>query len=165
MAFTHLSEPTAPQSSPMQSAEAGRSVTGVRIEFTGNAGLAILGRVCLASVFVFSVLASKIPHYAHVLGKMAEAGMPFPALLLPGAIVLLVLGSLSLILGYKARMGALLLIVFMLPATYYFHAFWSAAPAEFVPQIIHFMKNLSLVGALLFVMTVGPGPGALDPAR
>jgi len=133
--------------------------------FIGNVGLAILGRVCLASVFVFSVFANKIPHYGDVLRKMAEVGMPFPALLLPGAIALLVLGSLSLILGYKARTGALLLVVFMLPATYYFHAFWSAGPTEFVPQIIHFMKNLSLVGALLFVMAVGPGPGALDTAK
>jgi len=128
-------------------------------------GLAILGRVCLGSVFVFSVLASKIPHYSEVLTKMAEVGMPLPALLLPGAIVLLVFGSLSLILGYRARIGTLLLVMFMLPATYYFHAFWNAGPAEFMPQIIHFMKNVSLVGALLFVMAVGPGPGALDPAK
>jgi putative oxidoreductase len=135
---------------------------GVSMSSAGTAGFAILGRTCLASIFLFSVLTSKIPQYSKVLEEMSAVGMPFPRLLLPGAIVLLVLGSLSLILGYKARIGAFLLVLFMLPATYYFHAFWKAAPAEFVPQIIHFMKNLSLLGALLFVMAVGSGPGSLE---
>jgi putative oxidoreductase len=97
---------------------------------------------------------------------MHKAGVPFPTLALIIAIAMLLAGSISLIVGYKARHGALLLFLFLLPATYYFHAPWKAHDAaEVGQQVIHFLKNIALMGAMLLVMVLGPGPGSLDGAR
>ena len=57
---------------------------------------------------------------------MDKAGIPAPQFMLVGAIVFLIAGSLSIIIGYKARFGAVLLLVFLVLATYYFHHFWTS---------------------------------------
>ncbi|MEJ2123187.1 MAG: DoxX family protein [Alphaproteobacteria bacterium] len=70
-----------------------------------------------------------------------------------------------LIAGYKARWGAVLLIIFLIPAAYYFHAPWRAVDAaEFGQQVVHFLNNIGLMGAMLLVVALGPGPGSIDGA-
>ena len=97
---------------------------------------------------------------------MASAGVPFPTVALAGAIVFLLVGSVSVAIGYRARFGALLLLLFLIPATYYFHAPWRAAtPDEATQQMIHLLKNLGLMGAMLLIMATGPGPGSLDARK
>jgi putative oxidoreductase len=83
--------------------------------------------------------------------------------MLVGAIVFLIAGSLSVIVGYQARIGAGLLLVFLLLATYYFHHFWTIDDAQAKQQqLIEFMKNLSMMGAMLLVIANGSGPMSLD---
>ena len=93
---------------------------------------------------------------------MEKVGVPAPQLMLSGAISFLIVGSLSVALGFKARWGASLLLVFLVLATYYFHAFWLLEGPEQQAQMIQFMKNLSLVGAMLMVIANGSGPMSLD---
>ncbi len=125
--------------------------------------LAVAGRICLSTIFLMSAVGNKIPKFNEVAGFMEQAGVPAPKPMLAGAIVFLVAGSLSLILGYKARVGALLLAVFLVLATYFFHAFWKETEAEAqTDQMIQFMKNLSILGAMLLIMVVGSGPMSLD---
>ena len=69
-------------------------------------------------------MGNKIPHFQDVAGVMAKVGVPAPQLMLSGAISFLIIGSVSVVLGFKARWGASLLLVFLVLATYYFHAFW-----------------------------------------
>jgi putative oxidoreductase len=82
--------------------------------------------------------------------------------MLAGAIVFLVVGSLSVIAGYKARIGAVLLLTFLVLASYYFHPFWKLDGQAQQEQMIHFMKNLSMMGAMLFIVANGSGPMSLD---
>jgi putative oxidoreductase len=82
--------------------------------------------------------------------------------MLVGAIVFLIAGSVSVILGYKARIGALLLLTFLVLASYYFHAFWNLEGQAQQEQMIQFMKNLSMMGAMLFIVANGSGPMSLD---
>ena len=83
--------------------------------------------------------------------------------MLVGAIVFLIAGSLSVILGYKARIGASLLLVFLILATYYFHDFWNIEDVQKnQTQMIAFMKNLSMMGAMLMIMANGTGAMSLD---
>ena len=125
--------------------------------------LAILGRLCLVAIFALSALSNKIPNFANVAQGMASVGVPFPTVALAGAIVFLLVGSVLVAIGYRARFGALLLLLFLIPATYYFHAPWLAAtPDEATQQMIHLLKNLGLMGAMLLIMATGPGPGSLD---
>jgi uncharacterized membrane protein YphA (DoxX/SURF4 family) len=64
----------------------------------------------------------------------------------------LLVGSVSLIVGYHARFGALLLFIFLGMAIYWFHNFWTLEGKAAEAQMIHAMKNLAMMGAMLFVM-------------
>ena len=71
------------------------------------------------------------------------------------AILLLVLGALTLLLGYRMRLGAILLLIYFVPMTFIVHDFWSDAPdtAEYRLQSILFMKNVAIIGGLLISAT------------
>jgi putative oxidoreductase len=124
--------------------------------------LTVLGRVLLAAIFFMAAVGNKIPHFSDVAKVMESVGVPAPQLLLVGAIVFLLAGSVSVIIGYKARVGAALLLTFLILASYYFHPFWKLEGHAQQEQMIHFMKNLSMMGAMLFLMANGSGPMSLD---
>ena len=125
--------------------------------------LAVLGRLMLSAIFVLSALGNKIPNFNAVAETMGKVGMPYPQVMLVGAIVFLIAGSLSIIVGYKARIGAGLLLIFLVLATYYFHRFWDITdPKDKQDQMIQFLKNLGLMGAMVLIIASGSGPMSLD---
>ncbi|MEO0408750.1 MAG: FAD-dependent oxidoreductase, partial [Cyanobacteria bacterium P01_A01_bin.135] len=117
--------------------------------------LPLVGRSFLTSIFIYAGINNLLNFSSTAEG--IGAMLPAPELALAGNILCCLLGSLSLILGFKARWGAILLILFLLPTTFIFHPFWSDSS-----ETIAFLKNLSLVGALLFVFAYGAGPVSLD---
>jgi putative oxidoreductase len=119
----------------------------------------LAGRVLLVAIFVVSV-SGKITNPEGTRQYMAAMGMPMTGLFLVGAIIFEAAGTASLLLGYRTRLGALLLIIFMIPATLIFHTNF----ADQV-QVIMFMKNLSMIGGLLMVVAFGPGGISLDAPR
>lgn len=118
--------------------------------------VALVGRVLLSLIFVLSGL-NKVNHFFATQQTMAEHGMPMTALFLLGAIFVEVVGGLSVLVGYRARIGATALALFMVPTTLIFHT-------DFANQIqmIMFMKNLSITGGLLMVVAHGSGAVSLD---
>jgi putative oxidoreductase len=91
-------------------------------------------------------------------GYMAAMGMTWATgLLYAGAILLEVGGGLSVLLGYWARAGATVLVLFMIPTTLIFHTNFGDQN-----QLIHFLKNLAMTGGLLYIVAHGPGPLSLD---
>jgi putative oxidoreductase len=127
--------------------------------------VSVTGRALLCAIFLLSALGNKIPNFEGVASVMAKAGIPAPQFMLVGAIVFLIAGSLSVVLGFKARFGAGLLLVFLILATYFFHDFWTMEGQEQQEQTIQFMKNLSMMGAMLFIMANGAGAWSLDARR
>jgi putative oxidoreductase len=128
--------------------------------------LTLLGRLMIAAIFVMSAVFGKIMNFNGTVEKMAAEGVPSPTILLGGAIAFLLIGAVSIVLGYKGRFGALLLLVFLAAATYYFHDFWKL-PADTPAgvkqgEIIAFMKNLGLMGTMVFLLANGTGPWSLD---
>lgn len=122
-----------------------------------------VGRLMIATIFLMSALGNKIPKFNDVAGYMASEGVPIPKVMLAGAILFLVVGSLSVIVGFKARFGAALLLVFLILATYFFHDFWTFKdPQAQQEQMIQFMKNLSLMGTMVFLIANGPGALSFD---
>ena len=130
----------------------------------------------VALIFLMSAVGNKIPTFSGVAGVMESQGVPAPQLMLVGAIAFLILGSLSIILGFKARIGASLLLIFLVLATYFFHDFWTwpqdamwvlssnsdvRMPVAQI-EMISFMKNLALMGAMLFIIANGAGPMSVD---
>jgi putative oxidoreductase len=125
--------------------------------------ITVAGRVMLCTIFLLAAVGNQIPHFHSVAEMMAKQGIPYPKVALVGAIVFLLVGSVSIIVGYKARLGALLLLIFLGLAAYYFHNFWAVAdPVVYQDQMAHFLKNLSMMGAMLLIIAVGPGPMSLD---
>ena len=111
----------------------------------------IAGRVLLSTIFILSAL-GKLADLGGTAGYMRAAGMPMIWFFLPMAILLELGGGLAILTGFGARIGVLALIVFLVPTTLIFHAFWAAPAAEHQMQMINFMKNLSILGGLLLVM-------------
>jgi len=116
----------------------------------------------LCAIFLLGALGNDIPNFRGVTSVMAREGIPAPQFMLIGAIVFLIAGSLSVLAGFKARIGAGLLLAFLILATYFFHDFWTMEGQEQQAQIIHFMKNLALMGAMLFLIANGSGAWSLD---
>jgi putative oxidoreductase len=124
---------------------------------------ALLARFMLTAIFLMSAVGNKIPQFQETAAYMAAEGVPNPKFALFGAIGLLLLGSVSLILGAWTRIGALFLLFFLGAATFYFHDFWQFAdPGQRQLQIIQFMKNMGIGGGLLSLAAFGGGPWSVD---
>jgi len=121
----------------------------------------LLGRIGLGLLFLWSGY-GKIAYTAANVGYMQAYGMPAADILIwPAALVEVIAGAM-LVFGWKARWAALALIVFTVPATFIFHAYWGVPADQVMNQQIHFMKNLAIVGGLLSVLAHGAGGLALD---
>jgi putative oxidoreductase len=112
--------------------------------------LVMFGRVLLSIIFLLSGL-GKIMDWNGTAQIMASQGLPLIPLLLAGAIVTELAGGLSVLLGWKARWGALLLFLYLIPTTLIFHDFWAFTGTEMQTQLVNFLKNLSIMGGLLLV--------------
>ena len=89
--------------------------------------------------------------------------MPLAGLAVPASGLLAIAGGLSVPFGYHAKVGAWMLIAFLLPVTVMMHSFWRLSdPVAIHIQQAMFMKNLSMMGAALFIVAFGAGPMSLD---
>jgi len=113
-----------------------------------------VGRILLALMFLLAGL-NKISGYAGMQGYMESMGVP--GALLPLVIALEVLGGILLMLGWHTRLTAFLLAGFTLLATFIFHSNLGDQT-----QMLFFMKNLSIAGGLLLVVSHGAGPYSID---
>ena len=122
-----------------------------------SAYLSLLGRVLLGLMFLMSSI-NKIADPGGTQQYMTAMGMTWmTTLFYLGAVAVELAGSLSLLLGYRARAGAWLLFLFLIPTTLIFHTHF-ADPN----QMIHFLKNLSVMGGLLYVAAHGAGRLSMD---
>lgn len=131
-----------------------------KVEDRQSVGI-LVGRILLGLIFLVSGVA-KIGKFAGVAGFMSSKGIPASELLLAATIAIEVLGGLAIIVGWKARLAATAIFLFLIPVTLIFHGFWSADAASFQNQLNHFMKNLAIMGGMLYIALVGPGPLSLD---
>jgi putative oxidoreductase len=120
----------------------------------------LAGRVLFSLMFVmagFGHFSSQEIAYA------SAQGVPLASIVVPVSGIMAILGGLSIAFGYKARWGAALIILFLIPVTIMIHNFWSVSdPVAAQDQMAHFMKNVSLLGGALFIFYFGSGPLSLD---
>ncbi|MFJ2989233.1 DoxX family protein [Collimonas sp. NPDC087041] len=109
-----------------------------------------IGRVLLASLFVISGIL-KITAFSGVVGYMTSLGVPFAALAVPATIVVELGGGLALMAGWNVRPIAIIVALFTVAATLTAHRFWEADPANVQNQLNNFLKNISIIGALLML--------------
>ncbi len=122
-----------------------------------------LGRFCLSVIFILAGL-GKFMDFGGTAAHMSAEGLPMAHVLLVIAALIEVLGGFSLLLGWKTRYSAVLLLLFLLPVTYFFHDFWSLTGKEQQMEMIQFLKNLAIFGGLLYVASAGPGKYSIDRA-
>jgi putative oxidoreductase len=92
------------------------------------------------------------------------AGMPMPQILALAVGGFEILAGLMIAVNFGARFFAILLIFFVLAATFYFHDFWNQAAPENAKTLIEALKNLSIVGALFMIVGYGRGPRPNEPS-
>ena len=124
----------------------------------------LIGRVIMSLIFLTSAY-GKITGFDPTIAAMAAKGLPMTQALLVCAIALELVAATLLIIGWKTEWAALALLVFLVPATLYFHNYWSYPPEQVRNQRNHFMKNVTIAGALIFVMGMGAGPLSIDNRR
>jgi putative oxidoreductase len=119
-----------------------------------------LGRLLFVAIFLISSLGNFAPG---TIAYAAQHGVPWANVLVPLSGVLALLGGLSILFGVRARIGALLLVLFLVPVTLIMHRYWGLPdPALARLQQVHFMKNLSMLGGALLIMYFGAGPLSFD---
>lgn len=121
--------------------------------------LVLLGRIFYSAIFI----GSGIGHFTKGTVQYAQMhNVQNAEILVPLSGAIALLGGISILLGYKARLGAWLIVIFLLPVTFMMHNFWTIQePGERLIQQAMFMKNLSMLGAALLIAYWGAGPCSL----
>jgi putative oxidoreductase len=100
------------------------------------------------------------------IGYAASHGVPLAAIAVPLSGVLAIAGGLSILLGYRAKLGAWLIVLFLVPVSLMMHKFWTVTdPMMAQIQMILFMKNVSMLGGAVLISHFGAGPFSLDARR
>jgi putative oxidoreductase len=123
--------------------------------------LTLLGRILLSLIFILSGL-GKIGDWSGTAGSMAAKGMVAVPFFLTMAILFELGGGLTVLLGFKARLGAWALVFYLIPVSLIFHNFWAFTGAEQRMQVINFLKNHAIMGGLLLVALRGAGKPCID---
>jgi putative oxidoreductase len=120
--------------------------------------LELLARACLAVIFVFEAW-DNIVHFKTAKAQMIQNGLTWNTdFLLKSACVFLVLGSLMLLFGYRAKLGAILLLAYLIPVAFIAHDWWRIYQGDDRHTMsIVFMKDLAVIGGLLMVFVNGSG--------
>jgi putative oxidoreductase len=124
-----------------------------------NRYLPLLGRVMIGAPFILSGLGKLMAHDSTV-GYINSVGLPFPQLSWLIAMTVEMGGGALLLLGYRARLVALVVALFTLVTAIFFHRNFADQN-----QMIHFLKNIMIAGGLLQIVYFGAGPMSIDASR
>jgi putative oxidoreductase len=122
----------------------------------------LIGRLLIAALFLTSGIPKMLQGYggafAQYLGRM---GVPYPEIVGVVAVGIEVLVPIALIVGFWPRISALVLIAFVIVATGLAHRFWEYPTEAYQGQLNNFLKNVAIIGGLLFYYVSGPGAFSL----
>jgi putative oxidoreductase len=121
----------------------------------------LIGRLLLALLFLPAGI-SKIGGFAGTVGYIASKGLPLPQVGAGLAIVIEIGAAIALIVGWQTRWAAVLLAVFTLAATFFFHNFWAVPAEQVMVQQLMFYKNIAVIGGLLTLAAWGAGAWSVD---
>ena len=128
---------------------------------TYQSALNLVGRLLIVALFLPAGL-GKIAGFEGTLGYFASLGIPAPVFALVVTILIEVLGSIALLVGFQTRIVAVIMAIFTLAAAVTGHAYWAApADAAFIAQLL-FFKNIAVMGGLLVLASAGAGGLSID---
>jgi len=130
---------------------------------TGAGAVVLLGRLLFAAIFIMS---GPRHFMSQTIAYAASQGVPMVSIAVPFSGVLAFVGGLSILLGYRAKLGAWLIVLFLVGVTPMIHKFWGVTdPMMYQMQLVMFMKNVSMLGGALLITQLGSGPWSLDARR
>jgi putative oxidoreductase len=122
-----------------------------------------LGRLFFSVIFI---MAGPMHFSSQDIAYAASAGVPMASILVPLTGIIALVGGLSILLGYRARIGAWLIALFLVGVTPAMHNFWAVTdPMMHTMQMVMFMKNVSMLGGALMITQLGAGPWSLDSRK
>jgi len=128
-----------------------------------HGAVVVLGRFFFALIFLVS---GPLHFSKQEVAYAAAQGVPLPSILVPFSGLLALAGGLSILLGYRAKLGAWLIVLFLVPVTVMMHNFWAVHdPMMAQVHMAFFMKNVSMLGGALLISQFGAGPFSLDARR
>ena len=135
---------------------------GLDAQSVPRGAVVLLGRVFFSLIFVVAGL----NHFSkQTIAYAGSQGVPLASLAVPVSGILAIVGGLSILLGYRGRLGAWLIVLFLVGVTP-MHNFWAVSdPVMKQLQMIMFMKNISMLGGALLISQFGVGPLSLDGSR
>ena len=137
-------------------------MTNVSATTPYNPIVPLAGRILVGLIFLVAGV-RKVAGFAGTVAYFTKLGFPAAEAMAMIAIVIEIGGSILLIAGWRTRWAAWLLALFVVIAAFAAHRFWEMSdPGQFSNQLNHFLKNLSIVGGLLYVATFGPGSASVD---
>ncbi len=123
----------------------------------------LLGRVLLSPVFIIAGI-GKIQVFSGEEAFVASKHLPLPAVALGVAMLIELLGGLAILVGLYARFTAWIVFLYMIPITFLFHNFWTMDGAARADNMLHFEKNVAIMGGLLILAAFGAGAFSIDSA-
>ena len=133
-----------------------------RSEVSVSAPIVLIGRLLFVLIFLMS---GPMHFSSQTIGYAASQGVPLASIAVPFSGLLALLGGLSILLGYRARIGAWLIAAFLVGVTP-LHNFWAVTdPMMHQMQFIMFMKNIAMLGGALLISQLGTGPWSLDSRK
>jgi putative oxidoreductase len=126
-----------------------------------NDAILAIGRILIALIFVSSGI-EKFMDLGATASAIDSKGLPYSNILAILTAILETGGGLLIIIGWQTRLAALALVIFSAVAAYYFHDFWNQTGPQHTNNMIHFMKNVSMIGGLLMLCAAGAGRYSLD---
>jgi putative oxidoreductase len=136
---------------------------GAETRSFSQGAVVVLGRFLFVLIFL---MAGPLHFSKQEVAYAAAQGVPLASILVPFSGVLALAGGLSILLGYRAKLGSWLLVLFLVPVTLMMHNFWAVHdPMMAQIHMAMFMKNLGLLGGALLISQFGAGPFSLDARR
>jgi putative oxidoreductase len=141
---------------------AGTTTVSYGVEGTAapKSAIVLIGRLFFALIF----LMSGPNHFSpQTIAYAASQGVPLASIAVPLSGIIALTGGLSILLGYRAKIGAWLIVLFLVPVTLMMHNFWTMHdPTTAQMNMIMFMKNIAMLGGALLISQFGSGPLSLD---
>ncbi len=122
----------------------------------------LIGRIILGAFYMYNA----VHHFMGIKmmsGYTASKGVPAPKLAVAGSGLLLLLGGLSILTGYQPYIGAIMIVVFLVPVAFMMHNFWAVSdPRAKMGERVNFLKDIALAAsALMFLAIPTPWPFSL----
>ena len=139
-------------------------IGGNSMKATPQSWTPLIGRILIGSLFLVEGIHQAMS-YTGIVGYFARLEFPAPEAMVWLSIIIHVAGGIMLIAGWKTKWASWLLLALVVIATATAHRFWQFDAMQYGIQLNHFLKNVAIIGGLLYLAAFGAGAMSLDARK